>query len=132
MQLGDKNIVVGLHERLPDPDIDEFDIDAAESETSVGGIKYVKKSARGGTGDPASPVSSSVAAAGAGAPATRKKSKKKKKTKLPKNYDPNRSVDPERWMPRYERSGYKPKKARRGRADVGKGTQGVSSEAAEA
>lgn len=36
-----------------------------------------------------------------------KKIKKKKKTKLPKNYDPNVIPDPERWLPKYERKGYK-------------------------
>jgi len=53
--------------------------------------------------------------------------KKKKKAKLPANYDKDRVPDPERWLPKYERSGYRPKKTRKGRVDVGKGTQGADS-----
>ncbi|KAH6947377.1 hypothetical protein HPB50_018532 [Hyalomma asiaticum] len=43
-----------------------------------------------------------------------KKKKKKKKGKLPKNYDPNVDPDPERWLPRRERSTFKKRKDRRG------------------
>ena len=35
--------------------------------------------------------------------------KKKRKTKLPKNYDPEKKPDPERWLPLRDRSTYKPK-----------------------
>ena len=60
-----------------------------------------------------------------------KKKKKKKKIRLPKHYNPNVAPDPERWLPRRERSTYRPKKVRDRRrrdqrADVGKGTQGTS------
>jgi len=40
----------------------------------------------------------------------KKKIKKKRKPKLPKNYDPNvdpATLDPERWLPKYERKAYK-------------------------
>jgi len=40
----------------------------------------------------------------------RKKNKKKKKKRLPKNYNPNVAPDPERWLPRMQRSTYKKKK----------------------
>merc|ERR1712130_974551 len=40
----------------------------------------------------------------------RKKNKKKKKKRLPKNYNPNVAPDPERWLPRTQRSTYKKKK----------------------
>jgi signal recognition particle subunit SRP72 len=36
-----------------------------------------------------------------------KKKKKKKKKRLPKNYDPNVPPDPERWLPKRERSTYR-------------------------
>jgi len=55
------------------------------------------------------------------------KKKKKKKAKLPANYEIDRQPDPERWLPKFERSGYRPKKTRKGRVDVGKGTQGADS-----
>ena len=50
---------------------------------------------------------------------------------MPKRYDPKTQPDPDRWLPRRERSTFKPKKVRRrdrdtARADVGKGTQGTS------
>lgn len=60
-----------------------------------------------------------------------KKKQKKRKIRLPKHYDPKVTPDPERWIPRRERSTYRPKKIRDrrhrdARADVGKGTQGTS------
>ena len=51
------------------------------------------------------------------------KKRKKKKPKLPKNYNPKVKPDPERWLPRRERSTYKQKKRRRGNEPM-KGTQG--------
>ena len=35
------------------------------------------------------------------------KKKSKKKKRLPKNYNPNADPDPERWLPRRERTGLK-------------------------
>ena len=40
------------------------------------------------------------------------KKKPKKRKKLPKRYDPKVTPDPERWLPRRERSTYLPKKQR--------------------
>lgn len=54
----------------------------------------------------------------------KKKTRKKKKGKLPKNYNPEVDPDPERWLPRWERSTFKHKKMKRGANTVGKGTQG--------
>ncbi|KAI9145056.1 hypothetical protein BKA69DRAFT_1052882 [Paraphysoderma sedebokerense] len=46
--------------------------------------------------------------------ATKKlKPRRKRKPRLPKNYDPNTLPDPERWLPKFMRKGYKPPKARR-------------------
>jgi len=61
-----------------------------------------------------------------------KKQRKKKKGKLPKFYNADQDPDPERWLPRWERSTYKHKKQKRGQANVGKGTQGMSAGAAAA
>ena len=54
------------------------------------------------------------------------KKKRKRKIRLPKNYDPNVPPDPERWLPKHERSTFKRKKDRRYNRDtgIGKGTQG--------
>ena len=65
------------------------------------------------------------------------KKKKKRKIRLPKRYDSKIKPDPERWLPRRERSTYRPKKQQRdrryrdARADVGKGSQGSSAAAQE-
>ncbi|NWX19414.1 SRP72 protein, partial [Aegotheles bennettii] len=53
-----------------------------------------------------------------------KKKKKKKKGKLPKNYDPKVTPDPERWLPMRERSYYRGRKKGKKKDQVGKGTQG--------
>lgn len=58
------------------------------------------------------------------------KKKKKRKIRLPKNYNPDVPPDPERWLPRWQRKTFRKKRDRRGK-DVMKGTQGVSSDAAD-
>lgn len=56
------------------------------------------------------------------------KKKRKRKPRLPKNYDPNVPPDPERWLPRHERSAYKKKLNRKFKdRDIGRGTQGAAS-----
>ncbi|XP_055606621.1 signal recognition particle subunit SRP72-like [Uranotaenia lowii] len=56
----------------------------------------------------------------------KKKSVRKRKGKLPKNYDASSVPDPERWLPRYERTGYRKKRDRRVK-EVMKGSQGTAS-----
>ncbi|XP_053657977.1 signal recognition particle subunit SRP72 [Anopheles marshallii] len=69
---------------------------------------------------------------GAGTPsaeqqaAARKQKRKKRKGKLPKNYIIGVLPDPERWLPRYERTGYRKKRDRRVK-EVMKGSQGTTS-----
>uniref|UniRef100_A0AAG5CXK1 Signal recognition particle subunit SRP72 n=1 Tax=Anopheles atroparvus TaxID=41427 RepID=A0AAG5CXK1_ANOAO len=64
---------------------------------------------------------------GAGTPAEQRRQKRKKrKGKLPKNYDASAQPDPERWLPRYERTGYRKKRDRRVK-EVIKGSQGTAS-----
>ncbi|XP_074040914.1 signal recognition particle 72 [Leptinotarsa decemlineata] len=55
---------------------------------------------------------------------------KKRKGKLPKNYDASVQPDPERWLPKYERTGYRKKRDRRTK-EVIKGSQGTASGQAE-
>lgn len=45
-----------------------------------------------------------------------KKHKKLCASKMPKDYDANRSLDPERWLPLRDRSSYKPKGGKKGKA----------------
>ncbi|CAG9759681.1 unnamed protein product [Ceutorhynchus assimilis] len=57
----------------------------------------------------------------------KKKKHHHRKGKLPKNYDASAQPDPERWLPKYERAGYRRKRDRRLAKDVIKGSQGTSS-----
>lgn len=47
------------------------------------------------------------------------KSRKIRKSRLPKDYDPNRKPDPERWLPLRERSSWRPKGKKKGRGGAG-------------
>jgi signal recognition particle subunit SRP72 len=58
--------------------------------------------------------------------AQKKIRKRKRKNKLPKYFDPNVKPDPERWLPKQERTGYRKKKDRRVK-EVMKGSQGMAS-----
>ncbi|XP_041765971.1 signal recognition particle subunit SRP72 [Anopheles merus] len=58
--------------------------------------------------------------------AARKQKRKKRKGKLPKNYIIGVLPDPERWLPRYERTGYRKKRDRRVK-EIIKGSQGTAS-----
>lgn len=55
-----------------------------------------------------------------------KKKQRKRKGKLPKNYNSETGPDPERWLPKYERTGFRKKRDRR-QKDIIKGSQGTSS-----
>nr|AEE62093.1 unknown [Dendroctonus ponderosae] len=55
----------------------------------------------------------------------RKRRHRMRKGKLPKNYDSSAQPDPERWLPKYERTGYRKKRDRRAK-EVIKGSQGTS------
>lgn len=57
-----------------------------------------------------------------------RKRKRKRKIRLPKNYDPKVPPDPERWLPRQERTAYKKRLGKKLRdRDIGRGTQGAIS-----
>ncbi|KNC99257.1 uncharacterized protein SPPG_05512 [Spizellomyces punctatus DAOM BR117] len=59
-----------------------------------------------------------------GAEGSSKPKKRKRKPKLPKNIDPNVAPDPERWLPKRDRSTYA--KKGKGKRDIGKGPQGAA------
>jgi signal recognition particle subunit SRP72 len=54
-----------------------------------------------------------------------KKAKKLCASKMPKDYDPNRTPDPERWLPLRDRSSYKPKGGKKGKAKQAMLAQGA-------
>ena len=56
----------------------------------------------------------------------KKKKKRKHKKRLPKTYDPNVDPDPERWVPRRERTGYRRTRKERRKGEKFTGAQGTS------
>ncbi|XP_031773728.1 signal recognition particle subunit SRP72 [Apis florea] len=94
------------------------DIDALESSNWVIGTKMIKKKIEPSPGKPVDVTQ-------------KKRKKRKRKGKLPKNYDPNVPPDPERWLPRHERSGFRKKRDRRNRDAAMKGTQGAATGASD-
>ncbi|NWU97970.1 SRP72 protein, partial [Upupa epops] len=103
-----------LSKHLPSSDTLSLKVDVDALENSHGAT-YVRKKAGKLTGD------NQQKEQGQGEV---KKKKKKKKGKLPKNYDPKVSPDPERWLPMRERSYYRGRKKGKKKDQVGKGTQG--------
>ncbi|NXU79210.1 SRP72 protein, partial [Oreotrochilus melanogaster] len=103
-----------LSKHLPSSDAMSLKVDVDALENSHGAT-YVRKKAGKLTGDnqQKEPGQGEV-----------KKKKKKKKGKLPKNYDPKVTPDPERWLPMRERSYYRGRKKGKKKDQVGKGTQG--------
>ena len=55
-----------------------------------------------------------------------RKRKRKHKKRLPKTYDPNVDPDPERWVPRRERTGYRRTRKERRKGEKFTGAQGTS------
>ncbi|XP_033102958.1 signal recognition particle subunit SRP72-like [Anneissia japonica] len=96
---------------LPPVEALSVDVDALES------MPYLRKGLRQDVQEKKETKEEEIAA---------KKKKRKRKRKLPKNYDPQVNPDPERWLPKHERSQYKFKSKNRQKQNVGKGTQGAA------
>ncbi|XP_072549750.1 signal recognition particle subunit SRP72 isoform X2 [Salminus brasiliensis] len=115
--LVDQDKAKALSKHLPSPDTMSFNIDVDELENSHGATYVRKKAAKvAGENVPKEQGQEDV-----------KKKKKKKKGKLPKNYDPKSTPDPERWLPMRERSYYRGRKKGKKKEQVGRGTQGATS-----
>jgi len=106
--------------QLPPLDLQDTDIDLLENTNWMMGSKLIKKS----TLKPDTTGSKAE---------VEKKRKKKRKIILPKNFNPEVLPNPERWLPRHERTGYRKKKDRRYNKEtgIGKGTQGSSNVSSE-
>ncbi|KAG6465935.1 hypothetical protein O3G_MSEX015514 [Manduca sexta] len=99
----------------------KIDIDALESSKWMMGAKVVKKTVQSKQEQsPGTPGSELL---------QKKKQKRRRKTKLPPNADLSKPPDPERWLPKYERTAYR--KRRGVRRDVIKGSQGMSTTATD-
>lgn len=108
--------------------IKQVDVQLLESSNWSLGARYVKKQVKGqGSPSPGTPATGGSKKNKKDAKKGQLKShKKKKKTgRLPRNYNPNVLPDPERWLPKYERSSYK--RRVKGKKEVIRGTQGSAS-----
>ncbi|PIK49038.1 putative signal recognition particle subunit SRP72 [Apostichopus japonicus] len=102
-----------------------IDVDALETTPLSVTTRQLKKGAT-------VPATEEKVTGGPAAPETeQKKRKKKRKAKLPKNYDPSATPDPERWQPMRERAAFRTRKRYKKQTGVGKGTQGATSGASE-
>merc|ERR1712018_964580 len=100
----------------------KIDVDSLESSSFVS-AKYGKKTPK--PGDPTTPKKPAEATSDA-EEAIKKKKKRNHKKRLPKTYDPNVDPDPERWVPRRERTGYRRTRKERRRGEKFTGAQGTS------
>merc|ERR1712098_1034880 len=86
--------------KLPAFTAGSVDVDNLESGSWAMGAKQFKKTPRaGGEKTPKTGTDDAML--------VNKKKKQKKKKRLPKNYNPNADPDPERWLPKKERTGLK-------------------------
>ncbi|XP_070540051.1 signal recognition particle subunit SRP72-like [Ptychodera flava] len=110
-----------LSEELPSvaESSEDLDLDKLENTPFLFGSKYLKKVTK-----PDKPETTDKKPVDL----IQKKKKKKRRGKLPKSYDPNSDPDPERWLPKRERTYYKGRKKDK-KGGVGKGTQGASASA---
>ena len=112
-------------------DYSSVDVDALETSTFLGAKHATRATVSGGKTTPGqskmmSPKASTVDAPGEQNNA-REKKKKRKNRHIPKNFNPDVDPDPERWLPRRERTGYrKPKRDRRKGAEKFTGAQGTA------
>ncbi|XP_046384994.1 signal recognition particle subunit SRP72 [Ischnura elegans] len=113
-----------LSRQLPAVMDDAIDVDVLETSNWTMGSKVIKKTVGGGKDSVPSPKP--MTAGEELLVKASKRPRRRRKGKLPKNYDPESTPDPERWLPRHERTGFRKKKDRRAK-DVGKGTQGAAS-----
>ncbi|XP_017004928.2 signal recognition particle subunit SRP72 [Drosophila takahashii] len=96
------------------------EIDALEAANWVMSAKAAKKSASAKIEpSPSTPIEK------------KKNHNRKRKGKLPKNYNAEVAPDPERWLPKYERTGFRKKRGGARGKDVIKGSQGMASGAAD-
>ncbi|ELK34717.1 Signal recognition particle 72 kDa protein [Myotis davidii] len=105
-----------LSKHLPSSDSMSLKVDVEALENSAGAMYVRKKGGKvAGESQPKEQGQGDL-----------KKKKKKKKGKLPKNYDPKVTPDPERWLPMRERSYYRGRKKGKKKDQIGKGTQGAT------
>merc|ERR1719244_1304180 len=96
----DLSKAMAVSKKLPAFTAGSVDVDSLESGSWAMGAKQFKKTPRaGGEKTPKTGTDDAML--------VNKKRKQKKKKRLPKNYNPNADPDPERWLPKRERTGLK-------------------------
>uniref|UniRef100_A0A4W6BXV2 Signal recognition particle subunit SRP72 n=1 Tax=Lates calcarifer TaxID=8187 RepID=A0A4W6BXV2_LATCA len=110
--LVDTDKAKSLSKHLPSADTMSFNVDVDELENSHGAT-YVRKKAAKVTGENLPKEQGHI-------------NKFFILGKLPKNYDPKATPDPERWLPMRERTYYRGKKKGKKKEQIGKGTQGAT------
>jgi len=96
----DLSKALAISKKLPPFAAGSVDVDSLESGSWAMGAKQFKKTPRpGGEKTPRTGNDDTML--------VNKKKQKKKKKRLPKNYNPNSDPDPERWLPKRERTGLK-------------------------
>jgi len=91
---------LAVSKKLPAFTSGSVDVDSLESGSWAMGAKQFKKTPRpGGEKTPKTGTDDTML--------VNKKKKQKKKKRLPKNYNPKADPDPERWLPKRERTGLK-------------------------
>lgn len=111
-----------ISKRLPALDTltNSNEIDNLEATNWMMSTKAVKKTASKAEASPGTDLSQKQ----------RKKRQRKRRGPLPKNYNVDVQPDPERWLPKYERTGFRRKRDRRTK-EIIKGSQGMATGAAD-
>nr|CDS19916.1 signal recognition particle 72 kDa protein [Echinococcus granulosus] len=110
--------------------LSEKEVDSLES-IFLFNMKSIKKSGRVVTAPTPKSGGKAGDTEGAVAVTPKKHKKKKRPPRLPKNYEPGVPPDPERWLPRRERTGYRGKRRdKRQPLHLQRGPQGVTSSTA--
>jgi len=104
------------------PSAGAVDVDALEAAAFLG----AKSVRRAGAGSAASPKPKSPEADKDQQEAAAKKKKKRRRRIMPKNYNPDVDPDPERWLPRRERAGYRRTRKERRKGEKFTGAQGTA------
>ncbi len=108
----------------------EIDVGALETASFLG-TKYAKRAAAAGATSPKR-VATPKTPEHEEAAVPKKKRKKRVKRRLPKQFNPNVDPDPERWIPRRERTGFKKSRKDRRKGEKFTGAQGTAAGQADA
>ncbi len=111
--------------KLPEFSRGDVDVDSLESGAFLGAKGAARRVGAAGAKGAASPKPKTPGEAEEEG-IIKKKKKKRKKRHMPKNYNPDVDPDPERWLPRRERTGYRKTRKERRKGEKFTGAQGTA------